>query len=97
MGHDNFYKMKKLASTGPLSQNFFTPQKQKFAEGLPVSSSSGNDLKKGLEDIKQAIENKPVSNFNTPEVVDNILRFVETTHAKNKKKRNHYAITKSRI
>lgn len=96
MGKDNFYKLKSLASTGPLSENFFSGQKSAFVQGIPAASNN-SALEKGIAEVKKAIESKPVSDLNVPEVVDGILRFVQTTHTKNKRTRNHHKVSKSRI
>lgn len=96
MGKENFYKLKSLAATGPLSENFFSGQKNAFVQGVPVASNN-SALEKGIAEVKKAIESKPVSDLNVPEVVDGILRFVETTHTKNKRTRNHHKVSKSRI
>lgn len=96
MGRDNFYKLKSLAATGPLSENFFSGQKNAFIQGVPVPLSNGN-IEKGLSEVKKAIDNKPVSDIDVVKVVGGVLDFVKTTHTKNKKVRNHYKVSKSRI
>jgi len=93
MGVDNFYKIKRLASNGPLSGNFFTGQKESFIAKVPERNFV--DSSKVLNDIKQAIENKPVPSFNAPEVVDGVLRLVETEQSKHKTKRTTYIVRKS--
>ena len=96
LGEDNFWSIKKLASSGPLSENFFTPQNQTFVRTVPVVNSDGR-LVEIMKDMKHSIDSKPVPEFNAPEVVDGILKFVKTMHSKNSKKRTTYIVTKSRI
>lgn len=96
IGEDNFWKIKQMASSGTLSENFFSPQNQAFVRTIPVPSSDGK-LIEIMRDVKKSIDNKPVSEFNTPEVIDGILKFVETTQRKNHKKRTTYIVTKSRL
>ena len=96
MGHSNFYALKRLAGSGPLSENFFTGQRDKYIAALHVPEQKESTVKE-LREVKKAIQNKPVPELNVPEVVDGILKFVETVHTNNSKKRNHYRIDKSRI
>lgn len=96
MGEDNFYAIKRLAESGPLAENFFTGQRDSFVTAVPTVVEDRRTLQ-GLEEIKRAIENKPVSEFNAPEVVGEVLKFSETIHSKNKVVRNHYRINKKRI
>ena len=96
LGKDNFYKIKRLASTGPLSDNFFSSQKDAFVTTMPTYATDPR-LVKEMQDVKRAIENKPVSQLDVPQVVDGILRFTETIKTKHKTKRNHYKVQKPRL
>jgi len=99
LGKTNFYKMKEMASLGRVDSNFFTAQGRNFMQAVPVAVGGGNnqEIIAGLEDLKHAIENKPVSNWRVDEVADGIMKMTETIETKNKTKRNHYVIKKERL
>lgn len=95
LGKNNFYKIKEAAGSGKIDSNFFSGQHRNFITVVPSGNATPSyDISRGLEDVKKAIENKPVQNLNIPEVIDGIMKLVETTTTKNKVVRNTYVIKK---
>ena len=96
LGKQNFYAMKDLASTGKIDSNFFTKQREGFMKAVPVITTDPRLIKE-MREVKQAIENKPVQNWDVADVADGVMEMVETLMTKNKTIRNHYKTKKPRI
>ncbi len=95
LGKDNFYKIKDAAGTGKVDSNFFSGQHRNFIQAVPVNTTN-DEITRGLQEVKKAIEGKPVQNWNAPAFVDGVMKLVEETMTKNKVVRNTYVIKKPR-
>lgn len=94
LGKDNFYKIKNLAGMGKLTPDFFNNQSGNVSM-VPVINHNNSDIKKELRDVKQAIENKPVQNWDVPGLVDGVLQIVETRQQKNKTIRTKFKVKRN--
>lgn len=93
LGKGNFYKMKELANSGKIDSNFFAGQKENFFKTVVIPK--GDDaVVLGLKDLKTAIDNKPVIDWNLAEHTEQIFEIIKTTSKKNKVIRDHYKIQK---
>jgi hypothetical protein len=97
MGHKNFYRMKEMANMNTFDPNLFSNQRREMNLNAPIFVNDNSKLIKEMQEVKMAIESKPSQSLNVPEVVDGILKFTETIYEKNKVKRNHYGVNKSRL
>lgn len=96
LGKDNFYRMKEMAGQGKVDENFFTRQGQQFVQtvGVPVMTEA---ILGELQDLRRAVENKPVPNWRVDEVADGTMKLVEETLLPNMVKRNIHIIKKPRL
>lgn len=98
MGHDNFYKIKKLASMGKIDKNFFSKQNQNFVNGVVVPKNTTDPrLVDEMREVKKAIVGRPVQNWDARKLVDGTLDLVETIIKPNSVKRNHYRVKKPKL
>lgn len=95
MGHDNFYRLKELAGDGRIGSNFFSDQQKDFVMAMPTPSLNGRILTK-LNDVEQAIKDKPVSNWHMGDMMRDVVKIVEETTVKNKRVRNIHVVKKPR-
>lgn len=96
LGKDNFYKMKDIASMGKVDSNFFSGQRKAFIKAVPVAQTDKRMINE-LREVKNAIESKPVQNYDIAGIVDGVIEVVETIHSKNKTQRNIYKTRKPRL
>lgn len=96
LGKDNFYRMKEIAGLGRVDSNFFSGQRQQFIQAV-VPANNDALLLRELNEVKKAIESKPVQNWDVVKVADGVIEIVETLHQKNKTIRNHYKTKKPRL
>lgn len=96
LGKDNFYRMKELAGMGKIDENFFSRQRNAFVQTVAVPVNN-DDIITHLQDVKRAIENKPVPNWRIGDIVNGTMELVETIHQGNKEIRNHYRTRKPRL
>ena len=94
LGKDNFYKIKNLAGMGKLTPDFFANQTTNV-RAVPVMAHNNSEIKKGLQDVKRAIENKPVQNWDVPGLVDGVLEVVETKFQKKKTIRTKFKVKRN--
>lgn len=97
LGKDNFYRMKELAGMGKIDSNFFSRQRQSFSESMAIVPVQDERFLKEIQDVKKAIENKPVPNFSVHKLVNGTMEIIEETQSKNHKKRNIYIVKKPRL
>lgn len=96
LGKDNFYRMKEIAGLGRVDSNFFSGQRQQFIQAV-VPANNDALLLRELNEVKKAIESKPVQNWDVVKVADGVIEIVETLQQKNKTIRNHYKTKKPRL
>jgi len=94
MGHENFYKIKEMAGQGHIDENFFTTQRHNFIQSTNIVSDPG--LKDEMRKVREAVEKKPVPNWNVSDIANGTMVLVEEIVTKNHVKRNHYKIKKRR-
>lgn len=99
MGEDNFYKIKQMAGNGLIDSNFFSGQRQEFNRYIAPARENRSDKKvlAGLKEVKNAIENKPVPNWELVEATEEMFKYVETISTKNKTRRNIYIVKKPKL
>ena len=96
LGRDNFISLTKSLDGGSLSSDVFggqvamIPQRQTMV----VDFSS---LKAEINDVKKAIENKPVQQVNVENLRDSYLDIVETNIQANKRTISRYRVNKNRL
>ena len=96
LGRDNFMSLTKSLDGGSLSSDVFggqvamIPQRQTMV----VDFSS---LKAEINDVKKAIENKPVQQVNVENLRDSYLDIVETNIVANKRTISRYRVNKNRL
>ena len=96
LGKDNFYKMKDLAGLGKVDSNFFTKQRESFVKAVPVSSMDPRVITT-LNQVKDAIESKPVPSYDFEQLANGVINIIETIHVKNGKKRTVFPTKKPRL
>lgn len=98
LGRDNFYKMKDIASMGKVDSNFFSRQRKQFVQTtIPRHSMSDPRLIEEMRDVKKAIENQPIPNWQLNKLADGVIETIETVVQKNKTVRNTYKTKKPRL
>lgn len=95
LGKDNFYALKEMAGRGPIGKNVFKRQRQGFEQ--VVDEFNDRRIVQKLDDVKDAIKNKPEHSLDVAEMVQGMLHLVETTKTGNKTVRNHYKIKRPKI
>lgn len=98
LGKDNFYKIKEMAGLGPVDTNFFSGQRKQLANNyFPIPVNNNDEIITGLEEVKRAIEQKPVESWDMVGVTENFVEIVQTVTKKNKKIRNFFKVPKPRL
>ena len=98
LGKGNFYKIKEMAGLGPVDTNFFSGQRQQLANNyFPIPVNNNDEIINGLEDVKRAIEQKPVESWDMVGVTETFVEIVQTVTKKNKKIRNFFKVPKPRL
>ncbi|MDB0602171.1 hypothetical protein PL373_13635 [Tenacibaculum maritimum] len=95
MGRDNFYALKELANRGKLNTNFFAQQRSDFTKTVPIFPSNKN-LEYELKEVKRAIVNKPVTDFDVVKLA-NAVELISTTSTPNKTVYNRFKIKKRKL
>jgi len=95
-GKNNFIQLTKSIDNGSIGSNFMQPQVNALQV---VQSSSGVDgaLLQEMKETRKAIQNKPEQVVDVQRLSDNIIDFVDTRKANNKKVINRYRVKKKRI
>jgi len=96
LGKENFYRIKEAAGSGRIDKNFFSEQRRAFSQVF-VHQAGNTELLTGLKDVKRAIENKPVQNWELNKIADGLLEYIETLQTPNKTVRNHYISKRKRL
>jgi len=96
LGKDNFYKMKDIAGQGKVDSNFFSRQRKQFTS-IQRRSPKQHNSEDGWKKVREAIENKPVPNYEVARIANGTMELVETILTKNGAKRNHYKTKKPRL
>ena len=78
---------------GKLTPDFFNKETGGVAV-VPIVGQS-QDIRKELRDVKHAIENKPVQNWDAPKLVNGVLEMVETMVDKNKTTRTKFKVKRN--
>lgn len=98
LGKDNFYRIKDMAGLGPVDTNFFSGQRQQLANNyFPIPVNNNDEIITGLEEVKRAIEQKPVESWDMIGVTETFVEIVQTVSNKNKKTRNFFKVNKPRL
>lgn len=93
IGHSNFYKFRKMALNGNIDSDFFSKQRKEFVQTTNMILTDPK-LHNELRQVREAVENKPVPNWNLGEITKGTFSVVESVVKKNSTKRNHYVIKK---
>tara|TARA_R110000851_G_scaffold108617_1_gene230029 strand:- start:14177 stop:17524 length:3348 start_codon:yes stop_codon:yes gene_type:complete len=96
MGHSNFYKLKEMALNGNIDSNFFSGQRKEFIQQTNMVISDP-ELTSEMRQVRKAVENKPVSQWDVANITQGTIDVVETVIRKNAVKRNHFRIKKPRL
>ena len=86
-GKGNFYALKSMLGKGKMSPEMFTNQKNDFLNAMPIYTDNSK-LEKGLEDIRNEIRNKEVSNVDFKGITGGILELLETVKRGNNTQKN---------
>jgi len=97
LGKDNFYRIKDMAGMGPVDTNFFSGQRQLIAPRFIPVAQNNDQIINGLEEVKKAIEQKPVESWDMIGVTETFVEIVQTVSNKNKKTRNFFKVNKPRL
>lgn len=97
LGKDNFYRIKDMAGMGPVDTNFFSGQRQLIAPRFVPVAQNNDQIINGLEEVKKAIEQKPVESWDMIGVTETFVEIVQTVSNKNKKTRNFFKVNKPRL
>jgi len=95
MGHDNFYKIKSLASMGKIDSNFFSKQRKQFTQIVPFSTIDPSLIHE-MREVKNAINSKPTQNWKMGEINNGMMSLVEEVITTNGVKRNHHIVKRPR-
>jgi len=96
LGKENFYRMKEIASMGKVDSNFFSRQRKQFNTSSPRRIKD-DSIKTGMTELKRAIEEKPVPNWEMDKIANGTMHLVEEILTKNGTTRNHYITKKPRL
>ena len=96
MGQDNFYKLKQLTESGPLSENFFSGQSKNYLTAIPIQMDNSKSVQ-AIKEVTKAIQQKPVPDLDIEKTAEGIIDLVKTVKTKNKTVRHHYRIDKRRL
>lgn len=95
-GEDNFRTFHDMLNRGKFDPGMFGKQKDAFIAIMPKADNN-LEVKRGLQEVRDEIRNKPVPNLNVKELVNGFLKITETTQSGNKTTRNSYIVKKPRL
>ena len=95
-GKNNFIQLTKAIDNGSIGSNFMQPQVNAL-QVVQSGSSVDGALLQEMKETRKAIQNKPEQVIDVQRMSDNILDFVDTRKANNKKVINRYRVKKKRI
>ncbi|MGB0896920.1 MAG: phage tail tape measure protein [Flavobacteriaceae bacterium] len=98
MGVDNFRTIKRMAGDGEIGTDFFEKQRKVFVQEVsapPVKVD--NRLLTEMQEVKRAIQNKPVQTWELAESTSDTIKLIEKVSSKGKTRRNTHIIKKPRI
>ena len=95
-GKNNFIELTKSIDNGSIGSNFMQPQVNAL-QVVQSGSRFDGALLQEMKETRKAIQNKPEQVIDVQRMSDNILDFVDTRKANNKKLINRYRVKKKRI
>ena len=95
-GKNNFIQLTKSIDNGSIGSNFMQPQVNAL-QVVQSGSRFDGALLQEMKETRKAIQNKPEQVIDVQRMSDNILDFVDTRKANNKKVINRYRVKKKRI
>lgn len=98
MGHDNFRTIKSMAANGMIDKDFFSKQRSDLVTAMvPMPVRNDDRLINELQEVKRAIVNKPVTQWDFAESTHDTIKMIEKVSSNNKVKRNVHIIKKPRL
>lgn len=96
LGKDNFYKIKEMAGSGKIDDNFFARQRQSFIQAVGVPTTDDRLISE-IQELKRIIDNKPVPTIEANKLADGVLEIAHKMVVGRKEIRNSYIVRKPRL